>query len=89
MDDEDGLGSDHQDSDLSLLDSRQELHVDQLTLLSNDVLLAECHEFSQLPVLDVVVNCFGALDLEVIGEVVSSLELALVFDNDPPDSLSG
>ena len=89
MDDKDGLGADHQDPDLSLLDSGQELHVDQLALLSDDVLLAESHEFSQLPVLDVVVDCLGALDLKVVGEVVSSLELPLIFDNDPPDALSG
>lgn len=89
MDDKDGLGADHQDSDLSLLDSGQELHVDQLALLSDDVLLAKSHEFSQLPVLNVIVHGFGALDLEVVGEVVSSLELPLIFNNDPPDALSG
>ena len=46
VNDKDGFWSNHQNSNLSFLDSGQELHVDKLSLVSNDVLLTESHEFS-------------------------------------------
>lgn len=88
VDDKDGLGSDHQDSDFSLLDSWQELHVNQHALIPDDVFFAEVHVLSESSVLDVVVNSFSALDLGVKREHISGFIRAFVFNLNSPDALT-
>ena len=62
---ENGSSTDQQDADLALLDSGQERHIDQLSILADDVLLAKVHKLAELTLLDVVVDGLSALQLGV------------------------
>ena len=85
---ENGLGSYHQDSNLSFLDSGQEFHVNQLSLLSNDVFVTEVHEFTKLSVLNMIVDSFSALDFSIERKTISWLVLSLIFNNYSPDTFT-
>jgi len=88
VDNEDRFGTHHQNSDLSFLDSGQELHVNKHALITNDVFFTEIHELPQLSMLYVVVNSFSALDFGVERKNVSSFVFSLVFDLNAPDTLT-
>ncbi len=87
VDYENGVGSHHQNSDLSLLYSWEEAHVDQHPLVADDVLLTEFHKSLQSMVFDVVVLCLCDFYFGVERKNVSSFVGSFVFDNHSPDSL--
>lgn len=88
MHNKDGLRADHQDSDLSFLDSGEKLHVDELSLVTDDVFVTEVHELAKLSVLDVVISGLSALDLGIKREDISGAVGSLILDNYPPDAFS-
>lgn len=85
---ENGLSPHHKDSDFSLLDSWQEFHINQHSLVSDDVLITEVHVVTQSSVLDVVVDSFSALDLGVKRESITSFVGSIIFNLNSPNTLT-